>query len=149
MSSLCAAAEPARFADLKKLVGNWEAKTGKGGIVRVGYRLISNDSALVQSFVTPSGRETLTIFNADGARILATHYCAQGNQPRLALDGAASNDRAFVFRFLDATNLPSPSDEHLVRLEMRVEGSDAYTELETYEGQGKPDVTTLRFKRVP
>src|SRR5262249_23574462 len=81
---LCAhAGEPPAFARLKTLAGDWEARTEKGSVIRVSYRLVSNDSVLVQSFVTGSGKETMTVFHADGARLLATHYCAQGNQPRL------------------------------------------------------------------
>ena len=148
LSSVCAAAEPPAFVDMQKLVGNWEAKVEKGGTIRVGYRLVSNGSVLVQTFVTPSKKETLTVFHRDGHRVLATHYCGQGNQPRLALDRAAPTDTAFVFRFVDATNLASPEDEHLTRLELRLDGADSYTEFETYESHGKADVTTLRFKRV-
>ena len=142
------ALEPsAAFARLRSLVGDWEARTDQGGIIRVSYRLVSNDSVLVQRFVTPSGKETLTVFHPDGARLIATHYCAQGNQPRLRLDPASAKDR-FVFTFLDATNLPKPSAAHLVRLELQLETATQYTEIETYQEDGKPDVTTLHFKRV-
>ena len=137
----------AGFARLKTLVGDWEAKTDQGAVIRVSYRLISNDSALVQTFVTASGKQTLTLFHPDGSRVLATHYCAQGNQPRLRLDAASTPDR-LLFVFVDATNLPTPSASHLVRLELRLDGAEQYTEIETYDEAGKPDVTTLRFRRA-
>jgi hypothetical protein len=149
LSLLCSAhayAEPAAFAGLKALVGEWEAPTSRGTI-KVSYRLVSNDSALVQRFVTPSGKETLTIMHPDGDKILATHYCAQGNQPRLRLDLGKSSANRWVFRFLDATNLTTPAASHLVQLELVLAG-DEYSEVETYEENGKPDVTTLRFRRV-
>lgn len=130
---------------LESLVGNWEAKTNQG-VIRVSYRTIAGGSALVQSFVTPSGRETLTVFHLDGRRLLATHYCAQGNQPRLELDAASTAER-LVFTFVDATNLASRA-AHLVRLELRLEGAQRYTEIETYDGAGEADVTTLDFHRV-
>jgi hypothetical protein len=135
------------FARLKSLVGDWEARTAKGAVIHASYRLVSNDSVLVQTFATASGKETLTIFHADGARLLATHYCAQGNQPRLKLDAASTNAR-FVFTFIDATNLPSPAAAHLTRLELHLDGPAQYTEIETYEEAGKPDVTTLQFHRT-
>jgi hypothetical protein len=138
---------PSMFNRLRTLVGEWEAKTDKGATLRVSYRLIANDSALLQSFFTPSGKETLTAFHADGSRVLATHYCAQGNQPRLRLDPTSSNDR-LVFVFLDATNLVEPAASHLTRLEIKLESPSQYTEVETYQEAGKPDVTTLRFHRV-
>jgi hypothetical protein len=138
--------DAAAFARLKTLVGKWEAKTDKDATIGVSYRLVSNGSVLVQSFVTPSKKETLTLFHADRDRLLATHYCAQGNQPRLRLDPASTDDR-LLFVFADATNL-TPSASHLVRLEVRLDGPDQYTEIETYDESGKPDVTTLKFRRV-
>jgi hypothetical protein len=140
------AAPSPTFAGLKALVGEWVAPTPRGAI-KVSYRLVSNDSALVQRFVTPSGRETLTIIHPDGDKILATHYCAQGNQPRLRLDLGKSSANRYVFSFVDATNLATPAASHLVQLELVLAG-DQYTEVETYEENGKPDVTTLRFRRV-
>ena len=76
-----------RFAELKRLTGNWQASVGtKETVIHLNLELISNNSALVETFTTSSGHKTLTIFHPDGNRLLATHYCAQGNQPRLALD---------------------------------------------------------------
>src|SRR5262249_12030735 len=89
---------PVAFSRLKTLVGEWEAKTQKGASIRVSYRLVSNDSVLVQTFITASGKETVTAFHPDGARLMATHYCAQGNQPRLVLDGSSTNER-LLFHF--------------------------------------------------
>jgi hypothetical protein len=143
-SSLASATEPAdSFARLKTLVGDWQAPAGP----RVSFRLVANESVLVQTFVTASGSETLTLFHLDAGRLLATHYCAQGNQPRLALDPASTGAR-MSFRFVDATNLRAPSTAHLVRLELLLEAGDRYTEVETYEEAGKPEVTTLKFRRV-
>ena len=141
-----AAGADASFERLKSLVGSWEAKTDKGIVIRVSYRMIAGESALVQSYVTPSGRETLTIFHPDGPRLLATHYCGQGNQPRLKLDAASTAER-LVFTFVDATNLTAGA-AHLVRLELRLEGAQRYTGIETYDGAGQADVTTLDFHRV-
>jgi hypothetical protein len=141
-------ARPATFASLKRLVGNWQATTPKGNTIRVGYRLVSNDSVLVQTYTPPRGKETLTVFHADGARMLATHYCAQGNQPRLALDTTISTDAKLIFRFVDATNLAHASDEHLAQLELWLTDDNEYTQVETYEHNGKPETTTLRFERA-
>jgi hypothetical protein len=124
----------ATFTRLKTLVGDWESRSESGKVVRVSYRIVSSGTALVQSFKTGSG-ETLTVIHSDGNRLLATHYCAQGNQPRLRLDGA-SRDNVVVFRFADATNLAKPTASHLERLELRLEGADRYTEIETYVEDG-------------
>jgi hypothetical protein len=140
------------FSRLGALAGEWEAKTEKGAAIRVSYRAISNGSALVQSFITPSGKETMTVFHPDGASVVATHYCAQGNQPRLRLDPGSTAER-LIFVFADATNLPDKAQSHMTRLELLLEGPlldgpTQYTEIETYEAAGQQEVTTLRFRRL-
>ncbi len=133
--------------DLSPLVGNWEARTPSGGTIKASYRWSANNTVLVQTYVTASGKETLTLFHADGAALVAVHYCAQGNQPRLTLQPDSTPAR-LVFVFRDATNLASPAASHLVRLAITMDGTNAYTLLETYEENGTPDHTTLRFQRV-
>lgn len=136
------------FNRIKSLVGKWEFHAEKGSVIRVSYRLVSRGSVLVQSFFTASGYETMTVFHVDGANLMATHYCAQGNQPRLRLDAASMPDH-LTFVFFDATSLASPTASHLVKLELIFTGPDEYTETETYEEDGKPDVTRLHFHRQP
>ncbi len=124
----------AAFERLKGLVGAWKADVG-GHTVTLAYRLVSSDSALVETYTTASGRETLTIYHRDGAKLLATHYCAQGNQPRLALDPAAGSDGELVFAFQDVTNLREPTASHLVRMRYAFTDADHVTLSETYAGQ--------------
>jgi hypothetical protein len=137
-----------RFEQLKSVVGDWVAPSPSGtGSIRESYALISNGTVLVQRYLTSSGKETLTVFHVDGAAMLATHYCAQGNQPRLKLEPTGTPE-SFAFSFLDATNLTDRASAHLVRLELRLTGRDQLTEIETYEEAGKKEVTTLQFRRT-
>ncbi len=71
------------FAGLRGLVGAWEAQTAAGFTIRVSYRAIASDSAVVETFTTPSGRETLTIYHPDGSDLIATHYCVRPVHPVL------------------------------------------------------------------
>jgi hypothetical protein len=136
------------FAGLQRITGNWQASVGmKNKIIRLNLRTISNDSAVVETFTTPNGRETLTIFHPDGNRLLATHYCAQGNQPRLVLD-PSSTSIEMRFRFLDATNLKSQGDAHLVRLALRIKDDDHFERTEVYTERGVEETTVYQFTRV-
>lgn len=135
------------FTRLQALVGNWEAKTAKGAVIRLSFRLISAGSALVEGYTTPSGRETLTIYHLDGARLMATHYCAQGNQPRLRLEGTGAEPR-MVFTFFDATNLAAPADSHLRRLEFEWLDADHFNKTEIYTENSRDDATILKFTRI-
>ncbi|HEY4121982.1 MAG TPA: hypothetical protein VGM56_29145 [Byssovorax sp.] len=136
----------AAFAALTALVGEWDAPTGRGGTVHASYRLVSRGTALVETWRTPSS-ETLTIFHRDGGRLVATHYCAQGNQPRLEL-APRTSDGAFEFTFVDATNLASARDAHLVRLRLQPYGPSRFDKTEVYEANGQRDATTLAFTRA-
>src|SRR5688572_11955783 len=79
------------FERLKALVGDWESPLPDGRRLRVSYHLFSADSVLLETFGMT--RPTLTAFHLDGDRLLATHYCAQGNQPRLRLAPSATGRR--------------------------------------------------------
>ena len=147
------AAEPARpsvpWERLKTLVGNWQrtdASTPAQKAFRIHYRLISADTVLVEEFGDPAKQVTQTMFHADGSRLLATHYCAQGNQPRLQL--RAGGPDTLVFDFLDATNLRAPSDSHLVRLTLRWKDTDHLVREEVYASSGQEEASTLILERT-
>ena len=142
------AAEPAaadRFERLKTLaVGEWQGETANGATLRVDYKTISRGSALVEIWQPGTRAETMTVFHRDGDRVLATHYCAQGNQPRLALrqDGAD-----FAFEYLDATNLQDGTS-HLHRLVLAPATDGGLQRDETYRGASGEETSRLRLRRV-
>ncbi|MFT3839756.1 MAG: hypothetical protein QM723_22410 [Myxococcaceae bacterium] len=128
---------------LKPIAGHWKATTASGKTLNIDYRFISADTVLVEAYNAGSPRETMTVFHADKTDLLATHYCAQGNQPRLKLQPG----KDLVFTFLDATNLSDPQASHLIRLELKLEKDGSLTRTETYREQGKDEVTTLTLKK--
>ncbi|HET9627231.1 MAG TPA: hypothetical protein VFP84_37985 [Kofleriaceae bacterium] len=139
-------AAPRAFERMRGLIGNWVAALPNGKPYRVSFRLIAGDSALVETYTTASGKETMTIFTLDGDRLLATHYCAQGNQPRLALRG--EGDGPLAFDFVDVTSLRDPASSHLRHLELAV-SRDELIETEVYRSAGKDEAERFVFKRAP
>jgi hypothetical protein len=135
------------FDRLKTLVGEWEAKLPSGSVLKVSFRLFSGDSTLVETYGVGSNRETLTLFHKDGARVIATHYCGQGNQPRLVLD-AASTESRLSFGFLDVTNLATPQSSHLTALRIELGDADHFEMSETYTRDGKDGTQTYSFLRA-
>ena len=133
------------FTHLQAIAGQWEAPD-KG--VRVSYQLVANGSTLLETYITPRGTTTLTVFHLDNDRLVATHYCAQGNQPRLVLSAANATARSFTFDFWDATNLKSPGQAHLRHLELEAADADHTTRRETYVENGKDDSAELKLVRV-
>ena len=138
---------PQVFESLRQLVGEWKGTTPKGRVFDVSYKLIAGNTALVETWTMASGRQTMTVYHLDKDRLLATHYCATGNQPRLQLKAPAS-PTSFVFDFESATNLPDPAVSHQTRFDIQLTGPDSFSRTETYLENGVPDVEPATYTRV-
>ena len=121
----------ASFERLKLLVGNWEGTTKEGHKQGISYRLSAGGSVLVETWALGPNRESVTLYSIDGNDLIATHYCPQGNQPRLQLvDG---NDlHRLDFKFRDGTNLHVKGKSHQYSFWMAVDGPDSFSRAETY-----------------
>jgi hypothetical protein len=136
------------FEALTRLRGDWAATLENGRILRVSYRLIASDSVLAETYTTPSGKETMSMYHLDGDDLMATHYCALGNQPRLVMIPAESTADAVVFAYRDATNLKSAETARMVRLVLKIDDPDAFQYISTYKEKSEESTDTLKFKRV-
>jgi len=76
------------------------------------------------------------MFNLDGDRLLMTHYCAVGNQPRMVA-GPSPDGKTFTFSFLDATNLATPDASHMNHLVISRLDANHHTEEWVYNDHGK------------
>lgn len=136
----------AGFAQLKTLVGSWKATRSDGKDVHAHYKEISGGSVLMETYVTPSGRETMTAYHPDGRHLMMTHYCAQGNQPRLQAIAVARD--AISFKYFDASNVEDKQDL-MVTLAFRFRDASTFERNETYRlATGGLETTTLVFQRV-
>jgi hypothetical protein len=142
------AAGPAAFARLKTLVGAWDADTSMGK-VHLRYELISGGTALVEHESSDKMPEMLTVYYLDGGRLLLTHYCAMGNQPRLEARAFNPATGELDFRFLDATNLASPAAGHMHNATFRLGDHDHFSAQWEFYEDGRPKVTeTAQYTRV-
>lgn len=123
---------------MRSIEGTWNSKG-----IAVEYRFISNHSAMVESWRSPSGRETITVYFMDGRNLLATHYCAQGNQATLALTD--SKPGRSTFRLLRATGVDE-GEGVLVELVLET-GSGGLRRIETYRSDGKDETTVYDFAK--
>lgn len=123
----------AAFARLKTLVGEWTAETEMGK-ARLVYELIAGGTALVERETAEKMPEMLTVYHFDGDRLILTHYCAAGNQPRMLATGFDAKSRELQFRFLDATNLASKDAGHMHDVNIRfVDDRNLITEWQFHE----------------
>ncbi len=119
------------FADLASLVGEWEGTYANGRSHRVSFALTANDSVIVETWTMSPTRQSLTLYALDGDRLLATHYCPQGNQPRLVLSEREA-DQSYRFEFLDGTNLQDPNGSHQHALQIAVDTPQSFSRSESY-----------------
>ena len=143
-TSLCASSVVA-FKQLRGLVGVWRGVTPAGAPIGVTYRLSAGDSVLVETWNLGPGRESMTVYHLDGAALLASHFCPQGNQPRLKM--IQSTGSRFDFAFHDATGiLPGQAVQRAFWIEI---GTDrAITRSETYVQDDESETETIRYERV-
>ncbi|MFO0935690.1 MAG: hypothetical protein U0798_04130 [Gemmataceae bacterium] len=103
------------FDVLKSLVGTWVAVDADGkptkDVVSV-IKLTANGSAVHETLFPGQPHEMVTVYHKSGKEVLATHYCAIGNQPRYKLD-AKSTDKKLILTFDGGTNFDPAKDMHM------------------------------------
>jgi hypothetical protein len=122
------------FDKLKTLAGSWQGKSNSGQPVDVTFRVTSGGSAVLSEIM---GEENMiTMFHLDGDRLLLTHYCGTGNQPRMKAT-ASPDGKTLTFEFLDATNLGSPQAGHMHRVIFTFPDAEHHTEEWFFVRDGK------------
>ena len=121
------------FNKLKTLEGTWEGKTAQGQPIKVTYHVISGGSAVMSQ----SGEDSMvTIFHLDGDRLLMTHYCGAGNQPRMVAT-LSEDGKTMEFKFLDVTNLATPQTGHMHHALFTFADANHHSEQWTFAQDGK------------
>lgn len=90
------------FEHLATLVGTWRDVQAPNSKLRIHFALTAGGTVLVETWERAGQPHSLTVYHRDGAMLVATHYCPQGNQPRLAL---VETGNVLRFTFRDATDL--------------------------------------------
>src|ERR1700687_3939740 len=104
-AAFAASAAQKSFDDLKSLNGTWEGKTPDGQTAQVVYRVTANGSALMSEI--KGKEEMISMFNLDGDRLLLTHYCSAGNQPRMVAS-ASPDGKTITFDCVDVSQIFFP-----------------------------------------
>ena len=135
------------FSALKSLAGEWQADTKQGKAVMT-YEVIAGGTTVLEREKAPGMPDMLTAYHLDGKRLLLTHYCMAGNQPRMQAESWEPAKREIRFKFLDATNL-KPGAGHMHNMTLRLLTDDRLaSEWQFYEN-GQPKMTeTFEYTRV-
>lgn len=133
------------FALLKGMEGTWEGKSSDGRPVQVTFRMTAGGSALMSEIHGNGPENMITMFHMDGDRLLITHYCGAGNQPRMKV--IASDPKSVSFEFFDGTNI-GPGDAHMQHVTFIQTDTDHHVEEWGFLDHGKEMKTVFTLKRV-
>ncbi len=132
------------FDLLKGMEGNWAGKNSQGQPLEVTFRMTAGGSALM-SEIHGHGPETMiTMFHMDGDRLIMTHYCGAGNQPRMKV--VAADARSVSFEFFDGTNI-GPGDGHMQHVTFTKPDPNHHTEEWVFLDHGKEMKESFTLER--
>jgi hypothetical protein len=143
------ASNPA-FDKMKTLAGKWEGTAEEGGKkmpTNARFQLIADGSALMGWLNEGIADEMVTMFHPDGSDLMATHYCAAHNQPRMVLVPGRDPNK-LVFKFKDGTNI-DPEAGHMNQVAFIIDASNHHAEEWTYVQKGQETVARFDFHRKP
>ena len=133
----------AAFERLRGLVGTWSFTVdGRRVSDEATFRMAARDRVLVEDM-----GGMVTMYHLDGDKLMLTHYCNAGNQPRMRM--TKGDDDNIAFEMYDITNLASPTSYHSNTLNVKFVGPDHV--VLTYGGKSgrkePPQVFELKRKK--
>ncbi len=148
-ASADASAGPPGWDKLVTLSGKWEGVGHEGAKslpVTTEFHFVADKSVLMNTLAAGTPHEMITMFHDDGGTLMATHYCAMHNQPRLYSEPAkAANQLSFLFK--DSTNI-GPGDAHMKRLVITfVDATHHLEDWSAVDEEGKESVKRFEFHR--
>lgn len=142
-----AEAASAAFDRLHALEGTWQVADREDHPLRIRFYRTAGGKTLVEAWEANGRSHSLTIYHRDGNTLLATHYCPQGNQPRMEL--AAGENGQIRFTFRDVTDLDAQKEQHQHELSFNLNAGDRIVRSEQYmDGEGNLHPSTLMLSRV-
>jgi hypothetical protein len=132
------------FAEIKTLDGTWSGTTSEGKPVKVSFRDTSGGSAVLSEIEGMHEHDMVSMIHLDNNRLLLTHYCGIGNQPRMQASVSPDN-KSISFDFVDGTNIPTPDSGHMQKVVFAMADANHHTETWTFvdHGQSHQEVFTL------
>lgn len=122
------------FSQLAALEGKWVGKGSEGQTIEVTFRMTASGSALMSEIHGHGEEDMITMFYMDDDRLLMTHYCSAGNQPRMKVISADA--KSVSFEFFDGTNI-GPGAGHMQRLTISQPDANHHTEEWVFLDHGK------------
>jgi uncharacterized protein len=126
------------FEKLKALQGDWVNAESQDVAT---YEVISNGSAVVER-----AGGMVTVFHLDNGTIMATHYCAAQNQPRLR--ATEFSGEIIEFEFVDVTNAKD-HPVYINHLSLKLIDKDNFVAVWKANKGEKPETFTYKRSTKP
>ena len=133
------------FQSIKNMPGSWEGKSLDGRPLRVDFKVTAGGSAVLSEIVVPN-EDMVSLIHMDGSRLLLTHYCAVGNQPRMQAS-VSPDGKIITFNYVDATNLSAPDAGHMQKMVLTLVDDNHHTEEWTFVDHGKEHKQVFDLRR--
>jgi hypothetical protein len=117
-------------------------------VVQLSYEVVSGGSVVMERHDSGNGAQMISMYSAEGNRVVLTHYCSAGNQPMLETPVLTGASKSLDFSFVRATGLKSPEDGHMVGLTVTFEDKDHLTQIWNYSDHGKKETDLFTFTRT-
>jgi hypothetical protein len=145
-------AAPGALDRFKALAGEWvaaeDAEMIKKGDLVARYAVTASGSAVVETVFPGTPHEMVTVYHADGSDLVLTHYCMEGNQPRMRARNAKGSRVDFAFD--GGTGIDPKKDRHMNSASIEFVGPDEIRSVWTEIEAGKPVfVAKSRLVRKP
>lgn len=145
------------FKNLSTGNGRWvshnKGPDGKDHETVLVFKTVSNGSAVCETLFPGTAEEMITMYHLDGDRLVGTHYCAMGNQPRMVATVCACDtaNKTCKFNFLDGTNMDASKDSFMGKQGYTFCGPDTLAVKWHHLGPGgkdSPETFDVTFTRV-
>ena len=133
------------FQMLSGLEGKWVGKGSQGQTVEVSFRMTAGGSALMSEIHGHGPENMITMFHMDGDRLLMTHYCGVGNQPRMKV--VAADAKSVSFEFFDGTNI-GPGAGHMQHVTFTQPDANHHVEEWVFLDHGKEMKEVFTLERA-
>jgi hypothetical protein len=131
---------PAAFEKFRALAGEWVAaedgEMSKKGDLVARYAVTAAGTAVVETVFPGSPHEMVTVYYPDGTDLVLTHFCMEGNQPRMRAKAAPG--ARFDFAFDGGTGIDPKRDRHMHKAILEFLGVDEIRSEWTELAEGKP-----------
>ena len=127
----------------KKLEGEW-CRVGPDGKASektgTSFRVTAGGTAVLEIMSGGEPTEMLTVFHTDQKKLVLTHYCMLGNQPRMEA-APGPDEKTVLFRFTGCGNLADEKETHMHEASYTFLGEDRFKTAWTMYVGGKPAET--------